>query len=232
MSANRMQRLLAEGGGTAVLLAVVVGSGMMGEHLAQGNTAVALFANAAATGAALYVLITLLAPFSGAHFNPLVTVLKIVAGEMSVVDGICYVAVQVAGAVAGVVLAHAMFDLPLLQAGTHARVGIGQWISECVASAGLLGIILLGQGTRPAALPGLIGSYIFAAYWFTASTAFANPAVTIARTFTDSFAGIRSSDVLGFIAAQFSGLLVAILAMYWLRGRRPNDVAAAANVDK
>jgi glycerol uptake facilitator-like aquaporin len=208
---NRLaRRLLAEFVGTALLLATVVGSGIMGVALADGNDAVALLANAAATGAVLYVLIVVLGPVSGAHFNPVVTLAMRVRGELRTGETAAYIAVQVAAAIAGVVLAHAMFDQALLQAGSHVRTGAAQWLSEAVATFGLLLTILLGVRHRPAAVPALVAGYIFAAYLFTASTSFANPAVTLARAFTDTFAGIRLVDVGGFVLAQLAGAAVAL----------------------
>jgi len=203
------RRLFAEGLGTGVLLATVVGSGIMGTNLSAGNDGLALLANAMATAAILYVLITVLGPISGAHFNPAVTLAMRLRGELQSVDAIGYVAVQVAGAIGGVLLAHAMFNQPLLQPGIHVRTGAAQWLSEGVATAGLLFTILLGQRARPAAIPALVASYIFAAYWFTASTSFANPAVTLARALTQTFAGIRPADVAGFVLAQLAGAGVA-----------------------
>ena len=206
-------RLLAEFIGTALLLASVVGSGIMGVALANGNDAVALLANAGATAGALYVLIVLFGPISGAHFNPVVTLAMRFRGEIGSREAAAYIAVQVAAAVAGVLLAHAMFGLPLLQPGTHARTGWAQWLSEAVATFGLLLTILLGARHRPAAIPALVASYIFAAYWFTASTSFANPAVTFARSLTQTFAGIRPGDVAGFVIAQGAGALLACAAV-------------------
>ena len=203
------RRLFAEGLGTGVLLATVVGSGIMGTNLSAGNDGLALLANAMATAAILYVLITVLGPISGAHFNPAVTLAMRLRGELQSVDAIGYVAVQVAGAIGGVLLAHAMFNQPLLQPGIHVRTGAAQWLSEGVATAGLLFTILLGQRARPAAIPALVASYILAAYWFTASTSFANPAVTLARALTRTFAGIRPADVAGFVLAQLAGAGVA-----------------------
>ncbi len=217
---NTRHALLAEGLGTAALLAIVVGSGIMGAHLAQGNAAVALLANALATGAGLYVLITLLAPVSGAHFNPLVSVTIWWRGELSARHAASYIAAQVVGAIAGVFIAHAMFDLPLLQTSTHVRTGVGQWLSEVVATAGLLATILLASRARSTQIPALVGSYIMAAYWFTASTSFANPAVTLARALTDTFAGIRPADVAGFIAAQCVGAIMVVVASRMLAPRR------------
>ncbi|HVF35536.1 MAG TPA: MIP/aquaporin family protein [Candidatus Saccharimonadia bacterium] len=219
------RRFLAEALGTALLLAIVVGSGIMGERLAGGNAAIALLANAIATGAGLYVLITLFAPISGAHFNPIVTLAFASRREMPWSEAGAYVAAQVAGAIAGVVLAHAMFDLPLLDVGTKVRSGGAQWLSEIVASAGLLLTILLGVRHRPVAVPALVGAYITAAYWFTASTSFANPAVTLARGLTTTFAGIRLADVGGFVVAQLVGLGVALLLMRMLVGRAPGAEA-------
>jgi glycerol uptake facilitator-like aquaporin len=206
------RRLLAEALGTSLLLATVVGSGIMGVALSQGNDAIALLANAGATAAMLYVLIVGLGPLSGAHFNPAVTLAMRWRGELDTRAALAYIGVQVPAAIAGVLLAHAMFDLPLWQPGTHARTGAAQWLSEGVATFGLLLTILLGLRHRAAAIPALVASSIFAAYWFTASTSFANPAVTIARAFTQSFAGIRPEDVLGFVLAQLAGALLALLA--------------------
>lgn len=203
--------LVAEFLGTLLLLAIVVGSGVMGERLAGGNVAIALLANAAATAAGLYVLIVLLGPISGAHFNPAVTLALRLNGERFAAPWPWYVAMQIAGAILGVWLAHAMFGLPLWQPGTHIRSGGAQGLSEGVATFGLLLTILLGARFRPAALPALVASWIFAAYWFTASTSFANPAVTLARALTRSFSGIRPLDAPGFIAAQFVGAGVAVL---------------------
>mgnify|MGYP002778066512 FL=1 len=217
-------RLLAEGLGTALLLAGVVGSGVMGVDLAGGNSAIALLANASATAALLYVLIVGLGPISGAHFNPAVTLVMGLRGELGARDAMGYVVAQTAGAVAGVVLAHAMFDLAWLQPGTRVRTGASQWLSEGVATFGLLLTILLGTKHRPAAVPALVAAYIFAAYWFTASTSFANPAVTLARSLTQTFAGIRPSDVAAFAAAQLAGALLAM----WVTGALSGDTGAGA----
>ena len=202
--------LAAEFLGTLLLLAIVVGSGIMGERLAAGNAAVALLANAAATAAGLYVLIELLGPVSGAHFNPAVTLALRLHGTRLPTPWPYYLVAQISGALLGVWLAHAMFGLPLWQPGTHARTGSAQALSEAVATFGLLLTILLGARWRPAAVPALVASWIFAAYWFTASTSFANPAVTIARALTQSFAGIRMVDVPLFVAAQAAGALLAM----------------------
>jgi glycerol uptake facilitator-like aquaporin len=211
------QEFLAEFGGTAALLAIVVGSGIMGEQLAQGNAAIALLANSLATGAGLYVLITLLGPISGAHFNPVVTAVMWWRGDRSTSQLIDYSAAQVFGAILGVWLTHAMFDLPVFQTGIKPRLGTGQWISEAVATAGLLATILLGLRAQANAIPALIGSYIMAAYWFTASTSFANPAVTLARSLTTTFVGIRPADVPAFVAAQIVATVLVLIAVRGLR---------------
>ena len=213
------QRLLAEFIGTALLLAAVVGSGTMGAALSGGNDGIALLANAGATAGVLYVLIAVFAPVSGAHFNPAVTLAFRLRGEMSSGEAAAYVLVQVLGAVAGTLLAHAMFDLALVQPGLRVRSGIPQWTSEAVATCGLVMAILLGLRHRPDALPALVASYIFAAYWFTASTSFANPAVTLARALTRTFSGIRPADVPGFVLAQFAGVFVALALVAALRLR-------------
>ncbi|HTA66317.1 MAG TPA: MIP/aquaporin family protein [Xanthomonadaceae bacterium] len=203
------RRLLAEFLGTALLLATVVGSGIMGVKLSGGNDGIALLANASATAGVLYVLIVLLGPVSGAHFNPVVSLAMRMRRELGDAESLAYVAIQCIGAVAGVLLAHAMFGLPLIEPGTHARTGSALWLSEAVASFGLLLTILLGLRHRPAAVPALVACWIFAAYWFTASTSFANPAVTLARSLTQTFAGIRPEDVAGFVLAQIAGALAA-----------------------
>lgn len=205
-----LRALLAEALGTALLLVIVVGSGIMGERLADGNVAVALLANAAATAGGLYVLIVLFGPLSGAHFNPAVTLAMRLRGEALPAPAFAYVAVQCVAAVAGVMLAHAMFGEALWQPGDHVRTGAAQWLSEGVATFGLLLTIVLGVRHRPQAIPALVASYIFAAYWFTASTSFANPAVTFARAFTRTFAGIRPEDVGGFVLAQLAGAALAL----------------------
>jgi glycerol uptake facilitator-like aquaporin len=203
------RRLVAEALGTALLLAAVVGSGIMGERLAQGNDAIALLANSLATGCALYVLITVLGPISGAHFNPAVSVALATGREFAWRDVVPYAIVQVVGALCGVVAAHWMFDLPALMSSTHVRTGPDQWWSEGVATFGLLLTIVLGSRARPALVPVLVAAYITAAYWFTASTSFANPAVTVARSMTDTFSGIHPDSVYAFVAAQFAGAIVA-----------------------
>jgi len=213
------QRLFAEFLGTGVLLATVVGSGIMGAMLSGGNDGIALLANAAATAAILYVLITTLGPISGAHFNPAVTMLMWLRGELGTADAAAYIVVQIVAAVGGVLLAHAMFGQPLFQIGMHIRTGMAQWLSEGVATAGLLLTIVLGLRSRAAAVPALVAGYIFAAYWFTASTSFANPAVTLARAFTRTFAGIRPADVPGFAVAQFLGVVAALAVAFALGDR-------------
>jgi glycerol uptake facilitator-like aquaporin len=210
MSPRAREALAAEFLGSRLLLAIVVGSGVMGERLSGGNVAIALLANAAATAAGLYVLIVTLAPISGAHFNPAVTIALRLNGTRTPAPWPAYVCVQVAGAIAGVLLAHAMFGLSLWQPGTHVRTGGAQGLSEGVATFGLLLAIVLGERHRPGAIPALVAGWIFAAYWFTASTSFANPAVTLARALTRSFAGIRPQDVPGFVVAQLLGAALAI----------------------
>ncbi len=212
----RPQRLAAELIGTAGLLAVVVGSGIMGEGLAGGNTAIALLANALATGAILVVLITAFGPLSGAHFNPAVTLAFLLRREISPRDALSYVIAQVLGGIAGTLAAHAMFELPLLQIAETARNGSAQWLSEVVATFGLVGTILATLRYRPEAVAYMVGLFITAGYWFTASTSFANPAVTIARTFTDTFSGIARADAPAFIIAQLLGAVVATMVLGWL----------------
>jgi glycerol uptake facilitator-like aquaporin len=206
------RRLFAEFLGTMLLLATVVGSGVMGMELSDGNKGIALLANAGATAGMLYVLIVLLGPVSGAHMNPAVSLVARLRGELRGREMAGYVLAQLAGAIAGVVLAHLMFGLEMLQPGDHIRSGPAQWLSEGVATFGLVMTILLGLRRRAAAIPVLVASYIFAAYWFTASTSFANPAVTLARAMTRTFAGIRPDDVPGFVAAQLVGALVGLAA--------------------
>jgi len=204
------RRLCAELLGTAMLLAVIAGSGIMGEALAGGQTGMALLPHSMAIGAMLYVLITLLGPVSGAHFNPAVSASFLLRGEMGRREAASYVAVQITGAIAGVWIAHMMFDLAILQASAKPRTGLGQWVSEGVATFGLILVILGGLKVRPQAIPAMVGLYIMAGLWFTASTSFANPAVTIARAMTDSFSGIAPADAPGFIAAQLVGAALAL----------------------
>ena len=209
------QRLLAEFLGTAFLLAAVVGSGIMGVALSGGNDGIALLANAATTAAILYVLIVVLGPVSGAHFNPVVTLAARLDRGLGNREAAAYVAMQLVGAAAGVLLAHAMFGQALWQPGNHARTGAGQWLSEGVATFGLVLTLQLGVRRKPEAVAALVACYIFAAYWFTASTSFANPAVTLARSLTASFSGIRAGDVLAFVVAQGLGALAG-----WIAARR------------
>ncbi len=199
------RKLVAEALGTALLLATVVGSGIMAEQLAGGNVAVALIGNTLATAAMLVVLITMLGPVSGAHFNSAVSAVFAWRRELSIHELFLYWGVQLIGAVLGVWAAHAMFDLDILQTSSKIRTGPGQWFAEGIATAGLVLTILGTRAHRPSWIPLNVGLYIAAAYWFTASTSFANPVVTIARSLSDSFAGIRPLDVPGFIAAQLVG---------------------------
>lgn len=209
MTQPLFRRLSAEAIGTAFLLMGVVGSGIMGETLAAGNSAVALLGNTAATGAILYVLITIFGPVSGAHFNPAVTLVFLIRREIGVPDAALYVAVQVTTAVAGAMIAHIMFDQPTLQTSTTVRTGTGQWVGEVVATFGLVATILGCVRFRPDAVAAGVGLYITAGYWFTSSTSFANPAVTVARTLTDTFSGIAAADAPMFIAAQIVGAVLA-----------------------
>ena len=211
-----LRRLVAEGLGTAMLLAVVVGSGVMGERLAGGNTAIALLGNTLATGAGLTVLITVFGPISGAHFNPVVTLVFAGRRELSWRAAGAYLVVQVLGAVLGVWAAHAMFGEAILQVSGKLRSGPAQALSEGVATFGLIAVILGSLRFRPREVPQAVGLYITAAYWFTASTSFANPAVTLARSLSDTFAGIAPSSVPAFIAAQALGAAVAALLFRWL----------------
>jgi glycerol uptake facilitator-like aquaporin len=217
MSATTPQRITAEFIGTALLLAIVVGSGIMGEALANGNSAIALLGNSIATGAGLYVLITVLGPISGAHFNPAVSLTFWRTGEITLGLLAAYIVAQVCGGVIGVWLTHAMFDLPVIQFSTKVRSDVPQWISECLATAVLLATIHLGLRNAAEKVPLLVALIVTAGYWFTASTFFANPAVTIARSFSNTFAGIQPADIAGFIAAQF---VAAIVTCAWVK-RRP-----------
>jgi len=213
-------RLAAEALGTALLLAVVIGSGIMGERLAGGNVAIALLGNTLATGTGLVVLITVLGPISGAHFNPAVTLAFTLRREMSWPLAATYVSVQVVAAVVGVWLAHAMFGEAIWQVSTKLRDGVGQGIAEFVATFGLVGAILGSLKFRPEATPWIVGLYITAAYWFTASTSFANPAVTLARMLSNTFAGIAPACAPQFIAAQLLGAVASTLAFGWLLTER------------
>ncbi len=205
-----LKRLAAEGMGSVLLAATVIGSGVMAQRLASGNTALALLANTGATAAVLAVLIALLAPLSGAHFNPAVSLIQAVRRALPWRDAAAYILVQVLGCCLGVLLAHAMFELPLVQSSLHRRAGPAQWLSEGVATFGLL-IVILGA-RRKADVPWMVAAWIGAAYWFTASTSFANPAITIARSLSDTFAGIRPHDVPMFVVAQVIGAFAALYA--------------------
>ena len=213
---NRTRELVAEALGTALLLATVVGSGIMGERLAGGNDAIALLGNTLATGAILAVLITGLGPISGAHFNPAVTVAFLLRRELGGGKAAAYWAVQFLAALGGVALAHLMFDMDVVQISSKARTGPGQWLSEGVATFGLVITILLTRRARPSAVAAMVGLYISAGYWFTASTSFANPAVTVARACTDSFSGIAPADAPAFLAAQLVGAVAATWLFGWL----------------
>ncbi|CAN7386206.1 aquaporin [Neorhizobium sp. LjRoot104] len=217
------RRLVAEALGTAVLVATVVGSGIMADRLTD-DTAISLLGNTIPTGAILFVLITILGPISGAHFNPAVTMVFAVRGEFRVSAVMPYILAQIAGGVSGTMVAHAMFGLSLLQTSGTIRTGSAQWIAESVATFGLLLTILGGLRFRVDAIPLLVGLYITAAYWFTASTSFANPAVAIARSITDTFSGIRPADLPGFIAVQILGALVAAALAGWLFSERGGKV--------
>jgi len=219
---SHTRRLVAEALGTAFLLAIVIGSGIMGERLAAGNAAIALLANSLATGCGLAVLIQIFGPISGAHFNPVVTLAAGMRGELGwrTVPG--YIAVQIGGAFAGAAAAHLMFGEPLFFASIQVRTGAAQWWSEFVATFGLLSVILGCARTRPAAVPMAVAAYITAAYWFTASTSFANPAVTLARAASNTFAGIRPDDVGAFIIMQVLGALCATGLFRWFH--RPESL--------
>ncbi len=220
MTPDVPRKLVAEALGTALLVATVVGSGIMADALSPDD-AVALIGNTLATGAILVVLITVLGPVSGAHFNPAVTLASLVRGGIDPKLAGAYVAVQIAGGIVGTLLAHAMFELDLVQVATQVRAGPPQWLAEVLATFGLLMAILGGLRARPDAVPALVGLYISAGYWFTASTSFANPAVAIARSLTDTFAGIRPVDLPGFVVAQCAGSLIAVALFGWLLADRP-----------
>lgn len=210
------RRIVAEGIGTALLLAIVVGSGIMGERLAAGNAAIALLGNTLATGAGLVVLIHMFGPISGAHFNPVVTMAIAVRRDISWRVAAVYIAAQLIGAILGVWLAHGMFAEPIIQISTKLRAGPSQGLSEFVATLGLIGTIAATQRARPDFTPVAVGLYITAAYWFTASTSFANPAVTVARSLSDTFAGIAPASVPLFLVAQIAGALAGIALFDWL----------------
>jgi glycerol uptake facilitator-like aquaporin len=227
--ADLARRAAAEAIGTALLLATVVGSGIMGERLAGGNTAIALLANSLATGAGLSALILTFGPVSGAHFNPVVTLADASQGGLRWTDVPAYVSAQVFGAFTGVAAADAMFEEPLFRASRHVRSGPSQLLSEFVATFGLLAVIWGCSRRRSAVVPFAVGAYITAAYWFTASTSFANPAVTMARAATDTFAGIRPDDVPGFVVAQLLGGASATLLFRWLVPVLPKTLADVAS---
>jgi glycerol uptake facilitator-like aquaporin len=210
------RRVAAEALGTALLLAAIVGSGIMAERLSGGNVAIALLANSIATGGALVALIVAFAPLSGAHFNPAVTLAFAFRGQLRGRAAVLYILAQVSGAVAGVWIAHLMFGLPILQWSSHVRGSAGEWVGEVVATFGLLVVILSGSRHAPGTVPYAVAAYITGAYWFTSSTSFANPAVTIARSLTETFAGIAPGNVAAFIAAQLVGGAAATMVIGWL----------------
>lgn len=221
------RRLVAEALGTAALLAVVIGSGIMGDRLDGGNVALALLGNTLPTGAILVVLILALGPVSGAHFNPAVTLAFAIRREISPGEAVLYVIAQVIGGLLGALIAHAMFELPLLQVSETSRAGPAQWFSEWVATFGLVATILGTLRFRPEAVAYAVGLFITAGYWFTASTSFANPAVTIARSFTDTFSGIVPAHAPAFVVAQLIGAATATLTLGWLLRPSPQDRAVA-----
>ena len=224
------RRRVSEGLGTAFLLAVVVGSGIMAERLADGNVALALLANAIATGAGLVALILMFGTISGAHFNPVVTLSEAWQNNMPRSEVLPYIAVQVAGAFGGVAAAHLMFGDPVFFASEHVRTGPSQWWSEFVATFGLVAVIIGCSRSRPTVTPFAVAAYITAAYWFTSSTSFANPAVTLARSASNTFAGIRPMDTPGFIAAQLLGAAAATLLFCWLYPAAPAGATVAGTV--
>jgi glycerol uptake facilitator-like aquaporin len=209
-------RITSEFLGTSFLVAAVVGSGIMGERLAAGNVAIALLANTIATGAVLVVLILTFGPISGAHFNPVVTLADTLERGIPRTEALPYILAQISGGISGAIVAHLMFGLPIVSLSQHARSGPSQWFSEFVATFGLLSVIWGCSRTRSSVVPFAVGAYITSAYWFTASTSFANPAVTIARCLSDTFAGIRPVDVPWFVAAQFAGGFAATIVFRWL----------------
>lgn len=218
---SRAQRLGAEALGSFFLFATVVGSGIMAESLAGGNIAIALLGNALATGAILFVLIAILAPISGAHFNPAVTFVMVLRKELSLFDGALFVAMQLIGGLIGVWAAHIMFELPVFQLSEKARTGSGQWLGELIATFGLLFTILGTIRFRPDWVAPAVGLYISAGYWFTSSTSFANPAITVGRAFSNSFAGIAPANVIGFVTAQIAGAMLAWIITRWLFAPSP-----------
>lgn len=220
------RRAFAEALGSMLLFACVIGSGVMAERLAGGNDAVALLGNTLATAAMLLVLVAILGPVSGAHLNPAVTLVAVLRGELDGRDAVAYVAAQLTGGMLGVLLAHAMFEMPLWQLGVKVRTGPGQWLSEGVATFALVLAILGGVRHKPGWVPAIVAAAITAGYWFTASTSFANPAITLARALTDSFSGIRPVDAPGFIAAQLAGACLAALCAHRLFAAAPQPAAA------
>ena len=221
-----VKRCIAEGVGTAMLLATVVGSGIMAEHLSSGNGALALLANSLATGAGLSVFIMVFGPISGAHFNPAVTLAGAASSQVPWREVPGYIVSQVLGAFLGVAAAHAMFHAPLWTPSTHARPGLALILSEGIAAFGLLAVVISVSRRHAAAVPYAVGAYILAAYWFTGSTSFANPAVTVARAFTDTFTGIRLLDVPGFIAGQLLGAAAAVALFRWFDGASHEGAAS------
>nr|WP_114429011.1 MIP/aquaporin family protein [Phyllobacterium bourgognense] len=215
MTPDLSRRLAAEALGTAMLVATVLGSGIMADRLTN-DVALSLLGNTIPTGAILVVLITILGPISGAHFNPAVTMVFALRREMEPNAAVLYIIAQIAGGVAGSLIAHAMFELPIIEISAKVRTGTGQWIAEVVAAFGLVFTILAGLRFRPDAIPWLVGLYITAAYWFTASTSFANPAVAIARALSNTFAGIRPVDLPGFVIAEIFGALLAMALASWM----------------
>jgi glycerol uptake facilitator-like aquaporin len=222
---SHLRAIVAEATGTMFLLATVVGSGIMGERLSGGNVAIALLANSLATGAALVALILAFSPLSGAHFNPAVTLVEALQSRLPAARAFSYVVAQMLGACAGVIVAHLMFTEPVVTASTHERSGAAQIFSEFIATFGLVTVIAGVSRTRSSAVSVAVGAYIVAAYWFTSSTSFANPAVTVARAFTDTFAGIRPVDVPGFLAGQLGGAAASIGLYRWLSGGAPHTEA-------
>lgn len=220
------RRLAAEAIGSFFLFAGVLGSGVMAENLMDGNVAVALLANTIATGAILYVLIAMLGPISGAHFNPAVSIAFALRGETRVRIALLYIRVQLLAGALGALAVHVMFDLPILQLSTKARTGVGQWAGEAIATFGLVLTILVTLKRLPGSVPASVALYITAAYWFTSSTSFANPAITVVRSLSDTFAGIAPVDVPGFIAAQLVGMMLAVGVGGWLGADPPTGEAA------
>lgn len=225
MAFDLKRRLAAEALGTAILVATVVGSGIMADRL-SADVAVSLLGNTIPTGAILVVLISILGPISGAHFNPAVTMVFAAKREIDAFAATLYIVAQLAGGIAGTLIAHAMFDLPLFQVSETVRTGAGQWIAEVVATFGLVLTILAGLRFRGDAIPWLVGLYITAAYWFTASTSFANPAVAVARALSNTFSGIRPVDVPAFVAAEVIGALVATAVVGWMLAEKASSVSS------